>query len=107
MRPGGLASFGLRVSSDCDDATSIGTRGSPLLLPISVFYETHSQVLNQSCPSLRSLACFAWGRKAPSFRSVPRGGNARVLYVERLCTSRRALFTLLPFRSREGARGRL
>ena len=30
-------SFGLRVSSDCDDARSIGTRGSPLLLPISVF----------------------------------------------------------------------
>ena len=25
MNPGGLASFGLRVSSDCDDATSIGT----------------------------------------------------------------------------------
>ena len=46
MRPRGLASFGLRVSSDCDDAISIGTWGSPLLLPpISVFfYETPSQV---------------------------------------------------------------
>ena len=86
VRPGGLASFGLRVSSDCDDATSIGTWGSPLLLPISVFYETPSQVWNQSCPSLRSLACLAWGRKVPSFRSVPRGGSARVLSVERLCT---------------------
>ena len=41
MRPGGLASFGLRVSSDCDDATSIGTWGSPLLLPISVFMRHH------------------------------------------------------------------
>ena len=44
VRPRGLASFGLRVSSDCDDATSIGTWGSQLLLPISVFYETPSQV---------------------------------------------------------------
>ena len=44
VRPRGLASFGLRVSSDCDDATSIGTWGSPLLLPISVFYATPSQV---------------------------------------------------------------
>ena len=41
MRPRGLASFGLRVSSDCDDATSIGTWGSPLLLPISVFMRQH------------------------------------------------------------------
>ena len=41
MRPRGLASFGLRVSSDCDDATSIGTWGSPLLLPISVFFMRH------------------------------------------------------------------
>ena len=37
VRPRGIASFGLRVSSDCDDATSIGTWGSPLLLSISVF----------------------------------------------------------------------
>ena len=44
MRPGGLASFGLRVSSDCDDAKSFGTWGSRLLLPISVFYETPYQV---------------------------------------------------------------
>ena len=44
MRPGGLASFGLRVSSDCDDAISIGTWGSPQMLPISIFYETPSQV---------------------------------------------------------------
>ena len=44
VRPGGLASFGLRVSSDCDDARSLGMWGSPLLLPISVFYETPSQV---------------------------------------------------------------
>ena len=37
----------------------------------------------------------------PNFRSVPQGGNARVLSVERLTTSRRDLLTLLPFRSRE------
>ena len=37
VRPGGLASFGLWVSSDCNDARSIGTWGSPLLLPNSVF----------------------------------------------------------------------
>ena len=44
MRPGEIALFGLRVSSDCNDARLIGTWGSPLLLPISVFYETPSQV---------------------------------------------------------------
>ena len=42
----------------------------------------------------------AWGRKVPSIRSVPRGGSARVLFMERLCTSRRYLLTLLPFHSR-------
>ena len=42
----------------------------------------------------------AWGRKVPSIRSVPRGGSARVLFMERLCTSKRDLLTLLPFDSR-------
>ena len=41
LRPGGLASFGLRVSSDYDDARSIGTCGSLVLLPISFFFMRH------------------------------------------------------------------
>ena len=40
----------------------------------------------------------AWGRKVPSIRSAPREGMARVLPVERLCTSRGDLRTRLPFR---------
>ena len=43
----------------------------------------------------------------PSLRSVPRGGNARVFSVESLCTSMTDIFTLLPFRSCEGASSRL
>ena len=35
---------------------------------------------------------FAWGRKAPSIHSVPRGGRTRVLFGERLCT-RKIIFT--------------
>ena len=42
----------------------------------------------------------AWGRKVPSVRGVPREGSTRVLSVERLCTSREVLRTLLPFRPR-------
>ena len=42
----------------------------------------------------------AWGRKVPSVRGVPREGSTRVLSVERLCTSREDLRTLLPFRPR-------
>ena len=42
----------------------------------------------------------AWGRKVPSVRGVPREGCTRVLSVERLCTSREDLRTLLPFRPR-------
>ena len=40
---------------------------------------------------------FAWGRKAPSIHSVPRGGRTRVLFGERLCTrTRRSThFTIL------------
>ena len=33
----------------------------------------------------------------PSLHGVPRGGSTRVLPVERLCTSREDLRTLLPF----------
>ena len=40
----------------------------------------------------------AWGRKVPSLHGVPRGRSTRVLSVERLCTSREDLRTLLPFR---------
>ena len=42
----------------------------------------------------------AWGRKVPSVHGVPREGCTRVLSVERLCTSREDLRTLLPFRPR-------
>ena len=42
----------------------------------------------------------AWGRKVPSVCGVPREGSTRVLSVERLCTSREDLRTLLPFRPR-------
>ena len=42
----------------------------------------------------------AWGRKVPSVRGVPREGSTRVFSVERLCTSREDLRTLLPFRPR-------
>ena len=47
---------------------------------------------------------FAWGRKVPSIRSVPRGGCARVLSMEKLCTSRGDLRTRL---SLQGAIWRL
>ena len=40
----------------------------------------------------------AWGRKVPSLHGVPREGCTRVFPVERLCTSREGLHTLLPFR---------
>ena len=42
----------------------------------------------------------AWGRKVPSVRGVPPEGCTRVLSVERLCTSREDLRTLVPFRPR-------
>ena len=48
-----------------------------------------------------------WGRKVPSVRGVPREGSTRVLSVERLCTSREVLRTLLPFRPRAILRLRL
>ena len=45
----------------------------------------------------------AWGRKVPSYRGVPRGGHARVLSVEWLCTSRGGLRTHVRFHPYEGA----
>ena len=50
------------------------------------------------CSAISST--LAWGRKVPSVRGVPREGCTRVLSVERLCTSREDLRTLLPFRPR-------
>jgi len=52
----------------------------------------------QSAP--RSLAR-AWCRKGPSIRNVLHGSCARVLSMERLCTSRGDLRTRLHFRSKE------
>ena len=41
----------------------------------------------QTCSEIPST--FAWGRKAPSIHSVPRGGRIRVLFRERLCTRKK------------------
>ena len=46
---------------------------------------------------VETSSTLAWGRKVPSLHGVPRGGSTRVLPVERLCTSREDLRTLLPF----------
>ena len=45
----------------------------------------------------------AWGHKVNRYQGVSQGDYARVLSMERLCTSREGLHTCVPFHPCEGA----